>query len=434
MMPRALSLLSRIFPKGSDWRYRGLLLAAMLWRRLLVGTKVIALTGSVGKTTTKELLAAMLGEIGPVVASVGTANTVRSVAYTILRARRRHRFLVVETGTDRPGWIRRAALVARPDIAIVLNVAGTHIRRFETLDDTAREKACLVKGMKRKGTAVLNGDDPRVAAMAGMSKGRVVYFGAGEECAVRAEDVSACWPERLSLTLCAGGVRQHVQTRLVGTHWVNGLLAAAAAALECGATLPQIAAGVARVEPTAGRLQPCVLPSGAVMLRDDFNGSLESYRAAFEVLRNARARRKILAITSVSDTHESWGARLKRIAGEASQAADELILIGKPDDVRKSVRAALDGGIRPECLHRCGGLAAAAEFLRSHLREGDLVLLRGTTTDHVTRIFHAQTRTVECWADHCGKTVLCDDCPQLFGSKLPRDGASAGEVKWPVER
>ena len=399
-----------------DWRYRALLLAAALWRRLLFRTTVVAVTGSLGKTTAKEMLAAILQSLGPIVATARTSNRVADVARTILQARPWHRFVVLEVGTDRPGLIRRSAFIANPDIALILNVARTHTNTFCTLENTAREKASLLSGLRRRGTAVLNLDDPRVAAMADGLNRRVVRYALKQRADIAARDVSAIWPQRLALTLTTHEASERVQTRLVGAHWTNSVLGAAAAALQCGATLAQAAASIAQVSPTAGRLDPRQLPSGAIILRDDFNGSIDSFAPAMDVLRQASARRKILAITTISDSSESWDKRLRRLAIEAHGIADVLVLIGRPKDTRKAEKAAIADGFASDRLHCLPSIAAAADFFRDHLREGDLMLLRGTTKDHVGRIYHSQVREVQCWLERCGKMINCDDCPELFGA------------------
>jgi UDP-N-acetylmuramoyl-tripeptide--D-alanyl-D-alanine ligase len=400
----------RISP--AQWRRRALLLTALLWRRLLVRTRIVAVTGSLGKTTAKEMLAAILSAEGRTLANAGTSNRTIDVATLILRARPWHRYVVVEIGTDSPGWIARSTLIARPDVAVVLNVGRTHTNRFRTLEDTAREKAELLGRLGRRGVAILNADDPRVAGMGEGKPFRVVRFGQGEAAGVRAREINACWPERLSLTLESGGVRQRVSTRLVGRHWANSVVAAAAAALECGVPLDRIAAAMSRVEPFTGRLDPRTLPGGAVILRDDGNGSIQSFEAAFQVLREAQAARKILAITTVSDSEEGWVPRLRRIVSEAAEVADVVVLVGAGTDTRRAWKAAARNSVATP-IHHFDTKRAAAEFLHGFLRMGDLALLRGLGVDHMGRLYHAQTGEVSCWIDYCPKMILCEDCQEL---------------------
>jgi len=253
-----------------------------------------------------------------------------------------------------------------------------------------------------------------------------VRFGRSSEADVLGTEISATWPQRLSLSIkarsgFADGTKS-VETQLVGEHWASSVLAATAVALECGVLLTRIAEALKRVEPTPGRLDPRILPSGAAVLRDDYNGSLETFAAAFRVLREAQASRKILAITTVSDSPEGWDKRLRRIAFDAAAVCDVIVLVGVDKDTDRAVRAAAAAGFRANAFHRFVTMHEAAEFLRGCLRTGDLLLLRGRSTDHMARLFHALVGDVQCWRDDCNLTILCDKCPKLFtenGVSLP---------------
>jgi len=397
------------------WWYRTVLLTAFCWRRLMFRTRFIAITGSVGKTTAKNLLAELLrGMPARTLSTRYSSNDVKHIMRDLLRVRPWHRFVVLEAGTDQPGWIRRCSWLIGPDIAIILSVARTHTTSFRTLDDTAEEKASLLGGLRRNGVAILNEDDPRVAAMAGKCRTRIIRFGCAPQAEVRARDVFSQWPERLSLSIETAGIAKQVKTQLVGVHWTASVLAASAAALECGMSLHQVAELISRIPPTTGRMEPAVLPSGAVILRDDVNGSLDTFLAAFETLKNAQAQRKILVITNVGDSPESWSRRLFRIVAEAATVVDLLILIGKKRDTKRAGKLAVIGGLAPEGLHQFEHLRDVAIFLKGTLRIGDLVLLRGRMSDHVARLYHAQLGEVACWKEECGKKTLCDYCPELL--------------------
>ena len=398
----------------SEWTWRFVKALAWIWRTLLVRTRFVVVTGSVGKTTAKELIYAILSSRAPTVATRYNDNGIDRTAETILRVRPWHRFAVLEAGTGGPGWIARIASLVRPDIAVILNVGHTHTDQFPTLDDTAREKAALLTALRPRGVAILNDDDPRVAAMAVGRGFRVVRFGLTDRADVRATAISSPWPERLALTIESRGLAQRIQTRLVGVNWAPSVLAAAAVALECGVALPDIAAAVAGVPPTPARLDPRALPSGAVILRDDYNGSLQTFEAALQVLREARACRKILAITTVTDTPDSWGRRLRRLVFAAAPVCQAIVLVGSRHQTARSIQAAVKAGFPAGRFYEFGALSDAAAFLREFLRDGDLLLLRGRIVDHVGRLYHAQTAEVSCWLDRCPKRDICDRCPELF--------------------
>jgi len=409
------------------FKYRLVVLMAFCWRRVLFRTRFIAITGSVGKTTTKDLLAAILSAMpARTLATRGSANGVKHIARAILSARPWHRFVVLEAGTDRPGWIRRSAWLIGPDIAIILSVARTHTNNFPTLEDTAKEKASLLTGLRRTGVAILNSDDPRVAAMAKDCRARVIRFGSCSGADIRASNVSSKWPDRFSLSVTLKGKTEHVRTQLVGTHWTSAVLAAISGAVECGMSLSEAAQSIAGVPSSLARMEPCTLPNGAVVLRDDYNGSLDTFIPALEALKTAQALRKILVITSVGDSPESWDHRTMRIAREAAEVVQILILVGKKKDTRRAGKTALANGLPVGNLFTFDDLRKLSTFLKSTLRSGDLMLLRGRTTDHITRVYHAQLKEVSCWKTHCTERNICDHCSELFQSNHRLESSEAG--------
>lgn len=394
--------------------------AAFLWRRLLFRTTFIAITGSMGKTTAKECLAAALASRSPTAKTFGNENGPCGVARTLLRVRPWHRFAVVEVATSQNGRMKRSARLVRPNVAVVLMVDRAHMKNFRTLEGVATEKAQLLAAMPKGGIAVLNGDDPRVAAMADPSQHRITWFGSSAGFDLQAEQPSSGWPERFSFRLRVDGETRRVQTRLVGTHWRNAVLGALAAAHACGVDIADAAEAIARVEPSPGAMQPMALPCGAVVIRDELTGCIDTLRPALEALAQASARRKVLVLSDVTDTSRRPRDRLAAIGREAARIAGCVVFVG--DRAGHGVRGAVAAGMDAQSAHAFGSLKAAAEFLRGELRSGDLVLLRGRTTDHLSRLYFAQLGTVQCWKTDCEKTTLCDGCPEL-GAR-PDQGAS----------
>ncbi|MBM3812933.1 MAG: hypothetical protein FJW20_15015 [Acidimicrobiia bacterium] len=185
--------------------------AALIWRRLLWRTTFIAITGSNGKTTTKEILARILSARHRTLKTEGNANGRAGLIRTILRVRPWHRFAVIEVGIEAPGQMWRAALLTRPDIAVITSIAAEHSENFPTLEVTAKEKSDLLGGLGKDGVAVLNGDDPRVRAMANRGKFRLVYFGNSREWDLWAEHVEGDWPQRLRMQVRSGGGRMGIR-------------------------------------------------------------------------------------------------------------------------------------------------------------------------------------------------------------------------------
>lgn len=392
-------------------RLRALRASAWLWRRLMPRTTVIAITGSVGKTTTKECLAAILSAHAPTLKTLHNRNDSTGVPRTILRMRPWHRFAVIEIGTAELGTMRRNARLARPDVAIVLAVASTHTNAFRTLDDTAAEKAQILAALPRRGVAILNADDERVRRMADGCRCRVESFGSSPELGVWADEVSARWPARLALRVHAGGEAQRIQTRLVGTHWVGGILAAVLAARCQGIALARAAEALARVEPFTGRMQPVRLPNGATVIRDEMNSSPDTWRAALAVLREASARRRVLVASDLSDTGARTRYRYRELGDYAFEAADAALFIGEHAAV--AVRRAVARGMDPASVEAVLDVRTAAGRIASLLRDGDVALLKGRATQHLSRALFAQLGGIGCWKSRCHRRIACDICPEL---------------------
>jgi UDP-N-acetylmuramoyl-tripeptide--D-alanyl-D-alanine ligase len=385
---------------------------ARVWRLLLVRTTFIAVTGSIGKTTTKDCAAAVLGTRFRTVKSHRNQNDWRGVPRTILRARPWHRVAVVEIGSDRPGRIRQLARLARPHIGIVLGIERVHANAFPTLEASAAEKAALLAALPRTGLAILNADDPHVRAMAGGCPCPVRTFGLSPGADVRGDEISGAWPARLSLTVHAATESARVHTKLVGTHWASAVLAAISAGLASGVDLAAAAGALERVEPFAARMQPVPLPSGATLIRDDAGNARATLDAALAVLARADAARRVLVVGEYSDTPQRTQVRFRELGRAAARAADIAIFVG-PHHARLAVTAAVAAGMRPGSALAFRDLPAVAEHLRSVLGPGDLVLLKGRATDHLARVFFAQLGPVACRRRTCRKTSLCDVCEEL---------------------
>ena len=260
MIRKRLNDLARV---AEGWliqaRIRLSIAVAFLWRRVMFRTTFIAITGSVGKTTTKEVIAAILaGSAEPVIANFASENTLPEIARTMLRVRPSHRFAVFEIAAGgKPGRIASGARLVAPNIAVILSVARTHTHTFPTLESTAREKSALLKYLRPGGVAILNTDDPHVSAMTPPRGAKMVRFGTGADADLRAENTASQWPRRLSFQVTAklpesSATKVQIDSQLVGLHWTSALLAALAIARECGIPLDRAASRIAQV-PADGR-------------------------------------------------------------------------------------------------------------------------------------------------------------------------------------
>lgn len=393
-------------------------LRAHLWRLMLRRTTFIGITGSIGKTTTKECLAGILSTKHKTAMTRYNRNGARGVPRTILRVKRRHRYAVVEIGTDIPGQIQRSAAIVRPKIAIILTVARTHTDNFKTLEDTAAEKSALLDFLPRDGIAILNAEDPRVIAMAAKCRCEVKTFGRSPKADIWAEEVTSKWPARLSFRARTASESEWVTTNFVGEQWVNSVLAALLAARCCGMPLRDAVAAVTNVQPFLARMQPVRLPSGAMLIRDEGTASADTVDPALKALRDATAQRRILIVSDTSDSGLRTRTRLRALGAAAAEISELAVFIGASR--HHTIKAALAAGMAPEYVRDFETVQEAAEFLKSELREGDVALVKGRGCDHLERIYLSQLGPVACWKTKCRIRGLCDMCKEL----RPPAGAS----------
>src|SRR5579871_3395303 len=403
---------------------------ASLWRRLLFGPTFFAITGSVGKTTVKEVLADILASQGRTFRTLGNQNSGLGVSLNILRVRPWHRFAVIELGIDKPATMHNLARIVRPHFALMLNIMRTHTKNFESLDQYAEEKAVLLESLAAGGLAILNGDDPRVAKMASKRGLHTCLVGASSKFDYWIDQISGRWPEGLRFQIHGGDETCDIQTRHLGVHWAPAMAMALAAAHILGVRLSEAANVLRRTLPYTARLEPIALPNGSVLIRDDYNSSIATLEASLRVLREGVAVRRVLAITDFADSGMRRRLRLKYLASALSEWVDLLVLCGESREYGR--RRAIEAGMPEDHVHTFGALEKAADFLKRELRPGDLLLLRGRGTDHVTRLFFAQLGTVACWREPCKKNMLCDTCWEL--GFQPDAVMNHGPVSLPIHR
>lgn len=400
-----------------------IVLMALIWRRTaLRRTTLIAITGSVGKTTAKDCLAAILSKVGPTIATTGGNNGRFGLPRLLLQGRPRHRFVVAEVGIIKPGRMWRSALLLKPDVTVITRITWQHARNFGSLDEIAGEKARLLDPLAENGLAVLNADDPRVAAMRRGRSCRVRTYGAEKPADVRGEVTAFRWPDRLALNVREGEERHLLRTQLVGSHWAVSVLGATTAARSLGASWEDCTQGLTELAPHPGRLSCVRLPSGADLLRDEYNGSFATFVQAAEVLKLARSRRRILALGHILDAPDLGDQGPEEVGRRAAQTADLLLLWGAY--AQRYHQAALAEGFPPDRAYVFQEQRELAEFLKREATSGDLVLLKGFWFDHMTRVVFEQFGTVSCRLTYCEIPSVCDPCRRL-GFRLDpaiRDG------------
>ncbi len=263
-------------------------------RRTAAPIPVVGVAGSNGKTTTKEMTAAILRQRGECLATRGNLNNHIGVPLTLLRLEPEHRGAVIEMGANRAGEVTELVRIARPTVGLITNAGAEHLEGFGTLEGVARAEGEAVAGLEPAATAVLNADDPFLDLWRGMTVARCVTFGFAPAASFHAGELhsslaSEGFRTRFTLT-CALGAAP-IELHFGGRHNVLNALAAAAAAASAGASLAQIAAGLAAVRPVSGRLQPKQTDGGAWILDDSYNANPSSVRCGIEVLASLPERR-----------------------------------------------------------------------------------------------------------------------------------------------
>lgn len=339
---------------------RGLLDAGRLARSRLP-EKVVAVTGSVGKTTVKDLTAAALRSSLRTAASERSYNNELGVPLTLLGADDGVEAIVVEMGARGRGHVALLCDVARPTIGVVTLVALAHAEMFGTIEEVAAAKGELVESLPPGGTAVLNADDALVDAMSGLTRARVLRFGLGARADVRAEavEVGSDLRARFHLLSPWGEVKVHLGVR--GAHQVGNALAAAAAALAAGVCLEDAAGGLESARSSPWRMSLERASSGAMILNDAYNANPTSMSAALEALAALPARRRVAVLGVMAELGLDSDLEHRRIAALAESLGIEVIAFGAPAYERAMV----------------SDVDAAVEAL-GELGEGDAVLVKAS--------------------------------------------------------
>ena len=348
------------------------------------GRHVVAITGSAGKTTTKEAIAAALGAKFNVLKSRGNLNNGFGLPLELLRLEPEHDYAVVEMGMNHPGEIAALARIAAPDWGVVTNVGTAHIENFaDGQAGIARAKFELVAALPSSGIAFLNCDDPYVSQFGRDFPGRVVYFGAGP-CANPQVLEGTEDPAGLHLKFRAGDSEGTLTLRLLGTHNASNAMAGLAVALEAGVPLDAALAALASL--TAGDKRGEVLElGGASILNDSYNSNPEALRSMIKTLAGRLARRRILVAGEMLELGEH-GPALHTACGRAAAEAGLDLVVGVQGNAQHLAAAACAGGVASLFLPDA---AAAGRWLLHNIQPGDVVLIKGSRGVHLESAIEA---------------------------------------------
>ena len=372
------------------------------------GRRIAAVTGSVGKTTTKEILAALLGAKFRVLKSEGNLNNEYGLPLTLLRLEPEDKAAVVELGMSHRGELRRLAEIAEPEVGVVTRVAPVHLEFFASVDEIALAKRELIEGLAGpEPVAVLNADDPRVARFTEVARGRVLTFGCGAQADFRAEKIQDHGAAGSEFDLIASGERTRLRLALPGRHSIENALAALAAAsvwdigpCEAADVLRHIKVGEMR-----GRLLE--FAAGFAVINDSYNSNPVALGAMIDLLshtgvshtgathagaqsgaKNGTYRRRILAAGEMLELGPD-SASLHRQAGRAAAAQGLDCIVAVQGQAAEIVNGAIGAGMPASRALFFGDSSAAAEFLADFVRPGDLLLVKGSRGVKMERIVDA---------------------------------------------
>ena len=398
---------------GAALRLAPLIYMLVRLRGLLVGgAPLVAVVGSFGKTTTCRVVRAVLGlpQEGPAGTSAPFA------AWHWLRERRVGRALVLEVGIERPGQMVAVAAALQPDMVVVTSIGHEHLLSFKTLEAVREEKSAMVRAVRPGGVVFLNGDDPHVSWMASVAQARVVTFGLGAGCDVRAESLRFDWPRGLVFDVVRQGRAATVRLPLTGTPSVYAALAALAVAEASGVDATIAIERLATVTPASGRLETRRTPSGPILLLDEFKSNWETMVAALDVMAAVPVGRRIVILGGITDPPKPARHLYRELGQRAASFADRLITLGEQHAAYR--QGARTGGLADDRIHTAGGSwERAIELLPDGLGAADVVLIKGRRIEHMERIgLRLMGRTVGCRLVACRVTLTtCDTCPRLEG-------------------
>jgi UDP-N-acetylmuramoyl-tripeptide--D-alanyl-D-alanine ligase len=352
--------------------------------RLQAAIPVGAVTGSAGKTTTKEMLAALLATRGEVLKTEGNLNNQYGLPLTLLRLTPEHRFAVLELGMSAAGELRELSGIARPDVAIITMVAPVHLEFFKSVDGIADAKWEITEGLGPDGAAVLNWEDPRIRARGEKRKGKVIWFGRDRACDVSAENWRGT-VHGMRFDMRIAGKTFDVALPLPGPHFLMNFLAAAAAAHRLGIAPEAIAEAATHIKAAKSRGEVTRLAKGVTLLDDSYNSNPFAVDAAVVALGMAAQGRRVVFLGDMlelgptgPELHHETGAKLK-------DKADVAVGVGPLGRlIAEGARAAGVGEV-----HEFADSTEAARAATGIVRQGDAVLVKGSRGARMERVVEA---------------------------------------------
>lgn len=337
---------------------------------------LVAITGSNGKTTTKEILASILKKRFDVLKNEGNLNNLIGVPLTLLKLHSDHEAAVVEMGMNSSGEIAELTKMAMPDIGLITNIGEAHLEGLGSLENVKRAKGELVEAMRTEGTVVLNADDDAVMELASKAKGNVVTFGLSAKADVRASGAEVDWGKGTLFMLSAGDKTLPVLLPLYGMHQLYNALAAAAVAINMGFGLEEIRESLEAFEACSGRME-IISEGGITIINDSYNANPSSVRSAIETMNCSLTARKIAVLGDMLEMGEDEeNIHFELGSFIARQGTDILFTFGQL--AKHSANGAADAGMDKANIFSFDDREELSNTLIAKMREGDLILIKGS--------------------------------------------------------
>jgi UDP-N-acetylmuramoyl-tripeptide--D-alanyl-D-alanine ligase len=355
------------------------------------GGKIAGVTGSVGKTTTKEILAALLGAKLRVLKSEGNLNNEYGLPLTLFRLEETHQAAVLEMGMSRRGELARLAEIARPDVGVVTRVSPAHLEFFASVDEIALAKRELIEGLNgHKSTAVLNADDPRVAAFGAFAPGRVLTYGIENTAFFMARDIEDRGALGTAFDYVSPEGRVRLELNVPGRHAIANALAALAAASVWGIGGAEAQDVFRSLRTPAMRGELLRFSNGAALINDSYNSSPAALQAMTELLAaTPNFRRRILAAGEMRELGTA-SPELHRTAGQFAAKTGKIDwIVAVSGDAVQIVEGAVSAGLPRERAKFFARPQEAAEFLADFITSGDLLLVKGSRSVKMEQIVEA---------------------------------------------
>jgi aminoacyl-tRNA hydrolase len=400
------------FSKGVLWKTRvGIsTYRAMFHRRKLSKTTFIGITGSAGKTTTKEFATAILSKFDSTLGSPESWNEIYPISQTVLKTKD-HKYTVIEMHGGNPNALDLPLKIVKPTVGVLTNITRDHFKRFDNLNGIAIEKRKLIDQLPPEGTAVLNIDDEQIREIGTQCKANIIWVGKDPKSDVRLISSSSNWPQTLTIEMAYKGQQYIVETSLHGTHLSLVVLNTIAVCLAVGKSIDEIIEKVKLLEPYEARMQPVKVANDVTFIRDDWKAPHWSVHFPVAFMKNAQAKRKIIIVGTVSDYSTSASKTYKKLGRLVKDSCDLALFVGPHS--HRALKA-----LKPEEEGQMLAFAHAkslSAYLKKSLQPGDLVLLKGShKADHLVRVILDYETEIQCWKEKCGKGVFCDKCHFLY--------------------